>query len=813
MTSGAKKALTIARNESHKLKHSVIGTEHILIGLRSEDSGFAAAALRQSRVKVEDIKGVILNAAKALPNPPALGRIPFSDMAKKALDAAFNEAAEMRHNYIGTEHILLGILETNETNASKILIQLGHNIDSIKQEIYEISGEAVVKSEVEEEEEVGSQASVEKRGGKKTKALAQYGRDLTKLAEEGKLDPVIGREDEIERITMILGRRTKNNPVLLGEPGVGKTAIIEGIAQRIVNGDAPESILNHRLVALDLTSMVAGTKYRGQFEERIKAVMQEASNTNIILFIDELHTLVGAGSAEGAIDAANVLKPALSRGEIRCCGATTLDEYRKYIEKDGALNRRFQKVIIDPPSIEDTITIINGLKHKYEEHHRVIYSKESIESAVILADRYITNRFLPDKAIDVMDEAGARQVMDLYRPRGLRAAEKKLELLQLDKAEAVIGQKFELAAKLRDDIIEATETVDSLKIQWKSDKSQKKHHVISKELVAQTVAKITGIPIANLTASESDKMLVLESHLDKTVIGQAKAKTAISKALRRTRAGLGDPKRPMGCFLFLGPTGVGKTLLVKALAEVMFDREDALISFDMSEYMEKHSVSKLLGAPPGYVGHEAGGQLTEAVRRKPYSIVLFDEIEKAHSDVYNSLLQVMEEGHLTDSSGRKVDFKHAMIIFTSNVGSDIIKNKAPLGFGASGSEDPAKQMEEQLEGAISKAFKPEFINRLDSRIYFTQLQKEEVSQILDLELDKIRDRLKGKDLDFALSENAREFILAKGWNPDFGARPLRRAVENYIEDLLAEEILRGNLETGSTVTIDREDDSDFLFLV
>jgi len=815
-TRGARKALSLARQESNALKHGVVGTEHILLGLRKEEAGVAAAALRAAKVREEDIKNIVISATQPVENPPPIGKLPFSDMARKSLDAAFREASEMRHNFLGTEHILLGLLASKDTNASKILIQLGHDIEAIKQEIYEMSGEVVVQSELEEEEDVVSSGSLaeEKKGSAKAKsALEQFGRDLTELAKEGKLDPVIGRDREIERLILILARRTKNNPVLLGEPGVGKTAIAEGIAQRIIAADVPESILGHKLISLDLTAMVAGTKYRGQFEERIKAVMQEASNKKIILFIDELHTLVGAGSAEGGIDAANVLKPALSRGEIRCIGATTLNEFRKYVEKDGALNRRFQKIMIDPPSISDTIAIIKGIISKYEKHHRVKYTDDAIEAAVTLSDRYITSRFLPDKAIDVIDEAAARKVMEMYRPEKLREAEEQLKALKRDKLEAVAVQDFERAARLRDEINTVTESIETLKIKWKKDSTRKKNQLVTKALVATTVSKITGIPVDDITATESDRLLALEDELNKTVIGQSQPKEILAKCLRRTRAGLGNPNRPLGCFLFLGPTGVGKTLLVKAMAKIIFNSDEALITLDMSEYMEKHSVSRLIGAPPGYVGHEEGGQLTEAIRRKPYSIVLFDEIEKAHPDIFNTLLQIMEEGKLTDSMGRTVDFRHSIIVLTSNVGSDLIKNKTALGFGMPTQEDVDTRIEAQLDGVLARTFKPEFINRLDAKVFFKQLSKEELLEVLDLELNKIKGRLKVSNRSFDLTEPAKAFLLDKGWSPEYGARPLRRAVEHYIEDLLAEEILRGSFTEGATVTIDHTSGDDYLVMI
>jgi ATP-dependent Clp protease ATP-binding subunit ClpC len=804
--------MKLARDASFAFKHDYVGTEHILIGLIQEDEGVAAAVLRisleQSGFNVEAI------ASKVTPSTTdtntASGNKLFTTKAKQALEDAVQEAADMRHNYIGPEHLLLGLIANEENQAVKILLDLGIDIHSIRNDALELMGEVII-TEVEEQEAAASASAKQSPGKKKgTKALTQFGRDLTKLAEEGKLDPVIGRIDEIERVILVLARRTKNNPILLGEAGVGKTAIVEGIAQQIVDNKSPDSLLGHKLIALDLAAMVAGTKYRGQFEERIKAVIEEATSSNVILFIDEIHTLVGAGGAEGAIDAANVLKPALSRGEIRCVGATTIDEYRKSLEKDGALERRFQKVIVEPPTIKQSEDILFGLIDRYQAHHKVTYTDEAIKDAVSLSDRYITNRFLPDKAIDVIDEAGARAVLERHRPQELKDAVQELSLLTGSKDRSVATQDFEVAAKIRDEMDALKEKIRDITITWK--KKQKEHTLVDKDMIATTVAKMTGIPVSSLTASETERLLSLEEELNKNVIGQLPAKTSLGKSLRRSRAGLGDPKRPVGCFLFLGPTGVGKTLIVKEMAKIIFNSEDSLISLDMSEYMEKHSVSKLTGAAPGYVGYEDGGQLTEQVRRKPYSIVLFDEIEKAHHDVYNMLLQIMEEGKLTDSTGRHVSFKNTLVIMTSNVGSQAIANKSPLGFGEScGTSEEI--MEKQLESDLSRTFKPEFLNRLDAKIIFRQLSQEELKDVLTLEVNKVRRRLEEKERDITLTDEARKFLLKKGWNPDFGARPLRRAVSTYIEDLLAEEILRGTFAEKTVITLDKDPDSETLIQV
>ena len=791
----ARKVMKFARDEAYKFKHDYIGTEHLLLGLILEDESIAAAVLRKASIKAENVQGEINTAPS--PNPIQPGQIPFTKKSKQALEASVECAAGLRHNYIGPEHLLLGLIADQENQAAKILGKLNVDLAALKTETFELIGEPVAAEPTEpepaEESFLAAASEPENKTDKKKqgKALAQFGRDLTQLARDGKLDPVIGRKNEIERVLMILSRRVKNNVVIIGSPGVGKTAIVEGIAQQIISGDAPQSLLNHQIIALDLAALVAGTKYRGQFEERIKAVVEEARKTKVVLFIDELHTLIGAGGAEGAIDAANVLKPALSRGEIRCIGATTIDEYRKSIEKDGALERRFQKIIIDPPTSEQTEEILQGLISKYESFHNVKYTSEAIKDAVRLSIRYVTNRFLPDKAIDVIDEAGARSVMERTRPARLSEIEKQLSSIKRTDAKSLLDHSEEIE-KLQQ---------EQNKLLQQVKKNIKKTFIVDRPMIATTIAKMTGIPVEKLSSSDAQKFLMLEEHLNKTIIGQEKAKAAVCKALRRSRAGLSDPKRPICSVLLFGPTGVGKSLLGKEIAKALFDSEDALITIDCSEYGEKHNVSRLLGAPPGYIGYDEGGTLTEAVRRKSYSVILFDEIEKAHPEFYNILLQIMEDGVLTDSTGRKVDFKNTIILMTSNVGSDIIKNKSSLGFGTSqdGSEE---MMEKQLSDEIGNTFKPEFLNRLDGRIIFKQLTKPELVKILAIELNKVKARLVVTSRDFMLTKSAEDFLLEKGWNPEMGARPLRRAVSQYIEDLLAEEILKGNYPENSTISLD-----------
>ncbi|MEX0675436.1 MAG: ATP-dependent Clp protease ATP-binding subunit, partial [Pirellulales bacterium] len=714
------------------------------------------------------------------------------------------EARNLNHNYVGTEHILLGLLREQEGVAAQVLMNLGLKLEEVREEVLNLLGHGLEGGEAGERggTERGTGESP-KSGKSKTPALDSFGRDLTELARQGKLDPVIGREKEIERAIQILSRRTKNNPVLLGEAGVGKTAIVEGFAQRVIEGNVPELLADRRIVVLDLAMMVAGTKYRGQFEERIKAVMNEVRRAkNTILFIDELHTLVGAGGAEGAIDASNVLKPALARGEIQCIGATTLDEYRKYIEKDSALDRRFQIVMVEPSTKAETIDILKGLRDRYEQHHRVQITDDALVASVELSSRYITGRCLPDKAIDVIDEAGARvRLKAMTRPPDLKEIDAEVETLNKDKEEAVANQNFERAAALRDQADKLKKKKQSITRDWR-EKSREADGVVDEEVIAEVVSKMTGIPLTRMTTEDSMRLMQMESDLHKRVISQEEAIKSISKAVRRSRSGLKDPKRPTGCFIFAGPTGVGKTLLAKALAEFMFGDLDALIQIDMSEYMEKHNVSRLIGAPPGYVGFEEGGQLTEKIRRRPYAVVLLDEIEKAHPDVFNMLLQVMEEGRLTDSFGRNVDFRNAIVIMTTNAGAEAIKNESAFGFQKSDDDASYENMKQRVMERVEKVFRPEFLNRVDDVIVFRHLTLDDLKEVVELELGKVRERLGERGLKLRLSEEAKKLLIKKGSNTDFGARPLRRAIENYVEDPLSEELLKGEFQGKDSIFID-----------
>ncbi len=805
-TDRARKVMGLARQEAQRFNHSYIGTEHILLGLIQEGSGVAANVLRNLDIDPDKIRAEVEKIVQDGPAMQALGQLPFTPRAKKVLELASEEATNLRHNYIGTEHLLLGLIRENEGVAAQVLMNLGLKLEEVREEVLELLGADMSNNS---DATPGGASGGDKASKKsKTPALDAFGRDLTELAREGKLDPVIGRKDEIERVTMILSRRTKNNPVLLGEPGVGKTAIVEGLAQDIIKGNVPEILREKRIVVLDLAMMVAGTKYRGQFEERIKAVMTEVRRVkNVVLFIDELHTLVGAGGAEGAIDASNVLKPALSRGEVQCIGATTLDEYRKYIEKDGALARRFQSITVDPPSKDEAVEILKGLRDKYEAHHRVQYTDESLEAAVEMSSRYITDRFLPDKAIDVLDEAGARLRMKSMRtPPDMKDIEEEIKKLEKEKEEAVAGQDFERAAALRDKADKLKKKREQTKREWR-EANKESGGVVDENMIAETVSKMTGIPLTRLEKGEADRLLQMEDELHKMVISQHEAIKTIAKAVRRSRSGLKDPLRPMGSFIFLGPTGVGKTLLAKALAKFMFDREEALVQIDMSEYMEKHNVSRLVGAPPGYVGFEEGGQLTEKIRRRPYAVVLFDEIEKAHHDVFNMLLQIMEEGKLTDSFGRHVDFRNVILILTSNIGSDIIKNKAPFGLiqHADNEERSYDVMKQQLMTELEKEFRPEFINRLDDIVVFRQLTREDLGQIVKLEIGKVAKRIaEQRELSMEITDEATEFLIDKGWHQEFGARPLRRAVEQFLEDPLSEELLRGAFEGKRKILVEHD---------
>ncbi len=803
-TDRARRVMSLAKTEAQRLNHDYIGTEHILLGLIHEGSGVAANVLRNINVDLKKILAELEKVVKGnatLMNP---GQLPFTPRAKKVLELALEEASLLGHNYIGTEHILLGLIKESEGIAARVLMNLGVKLEEVREVVLEFLG-AEVEPVEEEEDQAAPGEPTPGKGKSKTPALNSFGRDLTSLAREGKLDPVIGRRNEIERVIQVLSRRTKNNPVLLGEPGVGKTAIVEGLAQDIVKGNIPEVLRNKRIVVLDLALMVAGTKYRGQFEERIKAVMNEVKRAgNIILFIDELHTLVGAGGAEGAIDASNVLKPSLSRGELQCIGATTLDEYRKYVEKDGALERRFQSIIVEPPNRVEAVAILKGLRDRYEAHHGVTITDPAIDLAVELSDRYITSRFLPDKAIDVMDEAGARiRLKNMTQPPDLKSLEKEIYNLEKEKEEAVASQDFEAAAKLRDSAEKLRQKCGEIQNQWR-ESTKESGGVVDEDAIAETVSSITSIPLTRLEKNEAERLLKMEDELHRTVISQDDAIVAIAKSVRRSRSGLKNPLRPMGCFLFLGPTGVGKTHLAKQLARFMFGNEEALIQIDMSEYMEKHNASRLIGAPPGYVGFEEGGQLTEKIRRRPYAVVLLDEVEKAHSDIFNMLLQIMEEGRLTDSFGRNIDFRNVVLIMTSNIGAGIIKNQESLGFRTSDPEMNYVKMKESLQQEVDKFFRPEFLNRLDDVIVFKALTKEDISEILDIEMRGIIGRLEEKGMAIEMTLEAREFVIDSGTNLEFGARPLRRAIERLIEDPLAEEILRGSFEGKNTVIVKLE---------
>ena len=796
-TDRARKVMGLARQEAQRFNHEYIGTEHILLGLVQEGSGVAAQVLRNLSVELVKIRAEVEKIVQHGPSMVAMGNLPFTPRAKKVLELSVEEASNLGHNYIGTEHLLLGLIRENDGVAAQVLQNLGLKLEEVREEVLELLGADVPS-------EASPQAT--RKGKSKTPALDAFGRDLTDLAREGKLDPVIGRQDEIERVVQILSRRTKNNPVLLGEPGVGKTAIVEGLAQDVVKGNVPELLRERRIVVLDLAMMVAGTKYRGQFEERIKAVMTEVRRAkNVILFIDELHTLVGAGGAEGAIDASNVLKPALSRGEVQCIGATTLDEFRKYIEKDGALERRFQTIMVDPPTKEETLEILLGLRDKYEAHHRVQYNDEALETAVEFSTRYITGRFLPDKAIDVIDEAGARlRMKTMTRPPDLKDLEGEIRTLEKEKEEAVAGQDFERAARLRDRADKQRKRKEQIRKEWR-ESAQESGGTVDQDMIAETVSKMTGVPLTRLEKAESDRLLKMEEELHEMVVSQDEALQAIAKSVRRSRSGLKDPRRPMGSFIFLGPTGVGKTLLAKALAKFMFGEEDALVQIDMSEYMEKHNVSRLVGAPPGYVGFEEGGQLTEKIRRRPYAVVLLDEIEKAHTDVFNMLLQIMEEGVLTDSFGRRVDFRNTILIMTSNLGSGTIKNQAGLGFKVSSETQTYETMKKQLMEEIEKEFRPEFLNRLDDVIVFHMLTRENLIKIVDMEVRQVQGRLQDRGLTLNIGREAKEFLVGADYNMDFGARPLRRAIERFIEDPLSEEILKGSFKDKNTVDVEVKD--------
>ena len=819
LTDRARKVMALANQEAQRFNHEYIGTEHILLGLVKEGSGVGANVLKHLEIDLRKVRLEVEKLVKSGPDMVTMGKLPQTPRAKKVIEYAIEEARSLNHNYVGTEHLLLGLLREQDGVAAQVLMNLGLKLDDVREEVLNLLG-AGVDSGVEmsgEEEDMPSEGdsgrpSPRGRGKSKTPALDSFGRDLTELAKKDELDPVIGRHNEIERLIQVLCRRTKNNPVLLGEAGVGKTAIIEGLAQRIIACEVPDLLHDRRVVVLDLAMMVAGTKYRGQFEERIKAVMNEVRRAkNILLFIDELHTLVGAGGAEGAIDASNVLKPALSRGEIQCIGATTFDEYRKYIEKDAALERRFQSITVNPPNTKDTIAILKGLRERYEQHHRVKITDEAIASAVDLSNRYISSRVQPDKSIDVIDEAGARvRLKSMTKPPSMADLEEKLELLKVKKDEAVKNADYEAAASLRDEAEQLRKEKDTIQKEWR-EKMNEVNGIVDEDVIAEVMSSMTGVPLTRLEEGESERLLHLEDELHNTVISQHDAITKIARAIRKARSGLKDPNRPMGSFLFLGPTGVGKTLLAKALTDFMFGDTDSMIYLDMSEYMEKHSISRLVGAPPGYVGYEEGGQLTEKVRRHPYSVVLFDEVEKAHGDLFNMLLQIMEEGRLTDSFGRQVDFRNTIVILTSNIGADLIKGGQSFGFGKREEAIDYETLQKQLLAETEKYFRPEFINRLDDVIVFRPLTKDDLYQIVDIELRKVDSRLKDKGMEMHLDQNAKDFLIEKGYNPDFGARPLRRALSSFIEDPMAESLLAGDYKSGDRIDITHKEGDDHLF--
>jgi ATP-dependent Clp protease ATP-binding subunit ClpC len=802
-TERARQVVVLAQEEARTLKHNYIGTEHILLGLLREEEGLAARVLESLDITVERVRAQVVRIVGSGEEVTS-GQIPFTPRAKKVLELALREALSLGHNYIGTEHILLGLVRENEGVAARILLDFDADSDKIRNEVIRmLSGPGGRRQ--------GAAAGGSGEGKKSSKLLDQFGRNLTKLAAEGKLDPTIGRETEIERIMQILSRRTKNNPVLLGEPGVGKTAVVEGLAARITKGEVPELLKNKQIYTLDLAALVAGSKYRGEFEERLKKVMKEITQRgDIVLFIDELHNLVGAGAAEGAIDAASILKPALARGELQTIGATTMDEYRKYLERDSALERRFQQIKVEEPSIPETVSILEGLRERYEQHHRVDITNEALGSAAELADRYISDRFLPDKAIDLVDEAASRmRIKSMSQPPVYRDLEEEIEETRRAKEEAIESQEFEKAANLRDTERQLTNKKRELEDQWASGEGGERPEV-GEEEIADIVSMWTGIPVFKLTEAETQKLVRMEDELHKRVIGQDVAIAAVSKAIRRSRAGIKDPKRPAGSFIFLGPSGVGKTELARTLAEFLFGDEEAMVRIDMSEYMEKHSVSRLVGSPPGYVGYDEGGQLTEAVRRKPYSVLLLDEIEKAHPDVFNILLQILEDGRLTDAQGRTVDFRNSIVIMTSNIGAKDIARNTPLGFSVSDEAGISyDEMKERIMGELKKVFRPEFLNRIDEVIVFHKLTKEEIKEIVELMVARVREQVAEHELQLDLAEEAKEFLADAGFDPAMGARPLRRAIQRFVEDPLADEVLRhGEVVPGTTVLIDRDPEGD-----
>ena len=809
-TPRAQQVLALARKEADRFHHNYVGTEHLLLGLINLGQGVAVNVLQKMGLDLDSVRQAVDEQVGLGPEAKPSGNVPYTPRVKKVLALAGKEAKGLNHSYVGTEHILLGLLREGEGVAARVLKSLDVDVERCRNEILSELDPNFSSTEDEGEASVVGGGEAEEKGKDvKTPALKAFGRDLTEIARKGEMDPVVGREKEIRRVTQILCRRTKNNPVLIGEAGVGKTAIVEGLAQQIASGMVPENLIDKKVVTLDLALMVAGTKYRGQFEERIKAVMDELKKSkNIIIFIDELHTIVGAGAAEGAMDASNIFKPALSRGELQCIGATTLAEYRKFIEKDSALDRRFQSVKVEAPSVEDTVLILKGIRPKYEEHHNVNFSDKSLEAAAKLTDRYVTGRFLPDKAIDAIDEAGARSRMEtMQRPPEIEQLSDEIKEVCALKESAISDQNFEEAAEARDKEKKLRAKRERVLEKWKKSREEERATVDEDDML-QVVADWTGIPLNRMEAKESKKLLKLEEDLREHIVGQDFATEVVAKALRRSRADLKDPKRPIGSFMFLGPTGVGKTHLAKILAERIFGDQDALVQIDMSEYMEKHAVSRMIGSPPGYVGYEEGGQLTEAIRRKPYSVILFDEIEKAHPDVAQILLQILEDGRLTDSLGRKVDFRNTILIMTSNVGAHILQRNTSMGFAVGDADQNFEKTKDKIMDEAKKSFKPEFLNRLTEIVIFRPLAKESMSSIVDLELDKVSNRLKDKKLKIEVSDEAKEFLIEKGYDEKLGARPLRRAVEKYLEDTLAEELLSGNLRKNKPITVVLSDDEE-----
>ncbi|UCH85303.1 MAG: ATP-dependent Clp protease ATP-binding subunit [Candidatus Latescibacterota bacterium] len=799
-TDRVRRVIYFARDEANRLQHDYIGTEHLLLGIVREGEGIAAKVLSKMDLDFEQIQQAVESMVKSTGASLTIGEIPFTPRAKRVLELAIEEARLLGHNYVGTEHLLLGLIREGEGVAAQVLAELGVDRKRVREEVLRL---------------LGPSATIKARKNKKEKtdtpSLDQFGRDLTQLARENKLDPIIGREAEIERVVQVLSRRKKNNPILIGEPGVGKTAIAEGLAQNIVENKVPEILKDRRICTLDLASVVAGTKYRGQFEERLKAIINEISESDdVVIFIDEVHTIVGAGGAEGAIDASNMLKPALARGELQCIGATTLDEFRKHIEKDGALERRFQPILINPPTEDETVKIILGLRDKYEAHHRVKIGDDAVNAAVYFSQRYIHDRYLPDKAIDVIDEAGSRARLDVVTaPSELHELETEIEELCREKESAIQAQEFEKAASFRDKEKELRKTLQDMRKSWNETK-QVKETVVNAADIARVVSSMTGIPVSEVEEEETDKLLKLEEEIRKRLVGQEEAVEAVSKAVRRNRAGLRDPRRPIGSFIFLGPTGVGKTELARALSKVLFETEDALVRLDMSEYMEKFSVSRLIGAPPGYVGYDEGGQLTEKVRRHPYSVVLLDEIEKAHPDVFNILLQVMDDGALTDNYGRRVDFRNTVLIMTSNVGTQETKGGRSLGFTLEGTDSAYKTMKGKLLENLKRSFNPEFLNRLDETIVFKPLKKKDMETIVTIMLKDFIDRLKSFNVQIEFSDDSKRFLMDKGFDPMLGARPLRRAIQRYLEDPLSELLLRKGLKKDAEIHVGvKNDELDF----